>query len=88
MTTNLITSFPQFKAVFLALMITDASDVATKLGLQESVPIRPDQVRLAHVNEPAIIPHLGVGGMFETEPATAKSIGNGQMKAKMSFFED
>jgi hypothetical protein len=64
--TNLITSAAQLKSVFLALMISDASNAADALHLQVPTPLRQQDIRAAHVNPPEVLPYLGLGGSFET----------------------
>ena len=64
--TNIITSYVQLKSIFLSLMISDASEVASKLQLPEDLPIRTENIKLPSVNSLRVIPILGVGGVFDT----------------------
>jgi len=64
--TNVVTSYLQLKAVFLALMVSDASDAAGRLRLAEALPIRRENVCLASVHDPVAVPQMGLGGVFET----------------------
>jgi hypothetical protein len=66
MTNVIITSASQLKSVFLALMISDASEAATKLNLAEQLPIQGTNLTLAHVHPPMVIPYLGLGGVIDT----------------------
>jgi hypothetical protein len=65
--TNLITSYAQLKSVMLALMISDASQVAHRLDLPGTAGIRTQSITLAFVHDPRRTPTLGLGGVFDTE---------------------
>lgn len=64
--TNIITSVSQLQSVFLALMISDSSEVAKKLQLPEQLPIQRTQLKGAHVHPAIVMPYLGLGGVIDT----------------------
>jgi hypothetical protein len=63
--TNVITSFAQLRSVFVALMISDSTEIAARMQLPLDLPSDARQIN-ARVTSPLVIPMLGVGGVFET----------------------